>query len=64
MNIAKLGLYFFPRNVTFIVVLNLIYLFVLEYAISSRCHFWGFGICKVEYVKYDYAIVAVTLGIE
>ena len=62
-NMAKLGL-FYLINSAFTLVLNWIYLFVLEFVIVSRCYFWGFGICKAGYVEHDFATVADMLGIE
>ena len=56
--------YFYLINIVFILLLNWSYLFVLEFVIVSGCHFWGFGTCKVGYVKHDYAMVAGILGIE
>ena len=59
---SQIGPIFFLQ--IFILVLNWIYLFVLELVIASGCQFWRFGVCNASYVGHKYAMVAGMLGME
>ena len=63
MNIINWA-YFFLTNILFILILNWIHLFVLDFIIVSKCHLWGFGTYKMGYNKHNYTIVIGILGIE